>query len=113
MPRKSDENENDGLDFEPLFSSLPEEGLSSLTDEELSASLEEHQTAVGLIESEDAEFVGDLTGEQVLSELERGVDQIEAIQAEQTARVEATEAYQARVAELAARAKGDDAEETD
>lgn len=90
--------------MEPLFPALPED-LSSLTNEALAEALESRLATVTAIESEDADVLGDRTADAIVSDLTSGVEQIEAIRAEQTARVEATEEYQGTVAELAARAR--------
>ena len=100
--------------MDPLFPELPEE-LSALSDEEVEQLLEEHQTAVDLIEAQDAEFVAELSGEQIVEQLELGVTQIKALRTEQEARIEATRAFQSRIAELASetRVAADDEDEGD
>jgi len=87
-----------------LFPELPED-LSSLSDEELSDLLKEHEVAAELIESEDEEFIKGMSAEEVLEALEFGVGQIELIVAEQGNRVEQQKEYQARKDELADRRK--------
>jgi CBS domain-containing protein len=88
-----------------LFPELPED-LTELSDEDLDALLEEHQVALGKIENEDPEYVGGLTGPDVIAALEVGVDQIKTIKDEKHNRVEAQVAYSARKAELLSLAKG-------
>jgi hypothetical protein len=95
--------------MEPLFPALPED-LSALTDEALTEALESRLATVTAIEEENAEVLGDRTADVIVADLTTGVEQIEAIRAEQNARVEAAEEYQGTVAELAARAKPAEAE---
>jgi len=85
--------------MDPLFPELPEE-LASFTDEELQALLEEHEVALSKIENDDGTYIGDMSAEDVLAQLELGVDQIKQIRTLQEARVEAAEAYNAEVARL-------------
>ncbi len=87
-----------------LFPDLPED-LSALSDEDLANLLREHETATSLIDADDEKFIKGLSPEAVLAQYEQGVSQIEAIVAEQQARVEGEEEYQSQKAELAARAK--------
>ena len=90
--------------MDPLFPALPED-LSALTDEALAEALAARLATVTAIEEENAEVLGDRTADVIVADLTSGVEQIEAIRAEQNARVEAAEEYQGTVAELAARAK--------
>ncbi len=85
-----------------LFPELPED-LTSLSDEELSDLLKEHEVAAELIESEDEDFIKGLSAEEVLTALETGVEQIEQIVAEQASRVEQQQEYTDRKAALADR----------
>lgn len=87
-----------------LFPELPED-LSSLSDEELSDLLREHNITAELIESEDEEFTKGMSPEEVLATLEFGTDQIDRIVAEQESRLEAQAEYEARKAALAERRK--------
>ena len=82
-----------------LFPALPE-SLSDLSDDELETLLDEHQVALAKIESEDEDYVGGLSGPEVISALEMGVEQIKSLKAEKALRVEAAVAYAARKAEL-------------
>lgn len=93
-----------------LFPELPED-LASLNDDELQALLDEHEVALSKIEADDPTYIGDMSAEEVLAQLEAGVEQIKAIRDLQAARVEAEEAYQAKKAELAASARPFAAEE--
>jgi len=95
---------------DPLFPELPED-LASLSDEDLANLLREHEVAAQLIDEEDAEFIGGMEAEDVLTQYETGVEQIEALLAEQQARVEAHEAYQERKTALADRRKASFADE--
>lgn len=90
--------------MEPLFAPLPED-LTSLSDEALSEALESRLGIVSSIEANDADALGDRSADVIVAELQAGVEQIEAIRAEQTARVAAAEEYEGTVAELAARAR--------
>ena len=89
--------------MDPLFPELPED-LAALSDDELTALLEEHEVALSKVEQEDEEYVGGLSADEILVGLEAGVEQIEKIRSEQALRVEAAEAYKTKKAELAARA---------
>jgi hypothetical protein len=82
-----------------LFPELPE-SLASLSDEELDTLLDEHQVALGKIENEDPDYVGGLSGPEIIEALEMGVEQIKTINTEQKARTEAAAAYSERKAEL-------------
>ena len=96
--------------MDPLFPELPED-LSGLTDEDLANLKKEHEVAADLIDSEDESFTKDLSADEILEQYERGVEQIEAITAEQEARVQAQADYLAKKDELAARRKGEAAAE--
>jgi hypothetical protein len=87
-----------------LFPELPED-LSTLSDDELTELLAEHEATAELLEKEDEEFTKGMSGPEVIEALELGVAQIEAIVAEQGVRVEQQEAYEARKAELSERRK--------
>ena len=50
---------------DPLFPELPE-NLSELSDEALEALLDEHTVALAKIEQEDPDYVGGLTGPEVI-----------------------------------------------
>ena len=90
--------------MDPLFPNLPED-LASLTDEALQEALASRLSTVDQIAAEDADTLGDRSADQVLTELAVGVEQIEAIRNEVTAREQGAEEYQASVADLAARAR--------
>lgn len=97
--------------MDPLFPELPED-FGALNDEELSDLLSEHQVALEKVESEDEEYIGGLTAEEVLLGMEQGVEQIKTIKAEQAERAAAKENYKTRKAELLAEARdGDETEE--
>ena len=88
--------------MDPLFKELPED-LATLSDEDLQALLAEHEAAARLIDEENPEFLAGLEADDVLAQLTAGVEQIEAIRAEQARRVEAEAAYETAKAELKAR----------
>jgi len=96
--------------MDPLFPELPED-ISALSDEDLANLLQEHEVAVELIEAEDEDFIKGMEADEVLAALETGVEQIEAIRAEQQNRVVAQEEYLAKKAALTQRAKAEAAEE--
>ena len=93
-----------------LFPELPED-LSALSDDDLATLLQEHEVAADLIANEDADFTAGLEGNELLAVLESGMDQIEAIEAEQAARVKQQEEYEAKKAEQLARRNKKDVEE--
>ena len=82
-----------------LFPELPED-LKELSDEELETLLSEHQVALAKIDEEDPDYVGGLSGPEVIAALELGVEQVKTLKAEQANRLEAHEAYLARKGEL-------------
>lgn len=90
--------------MDPLFPELPED-LAELSDDDLATLLGEHEDALAKVEADDPSYIGDMSAEEVLAELEAGVEQIKQIRALQAARLEAAEAYEARKAELAAQAR--------
>ena len=93
--------------MDPLFPELPED-LTSLSDEDLANLLREHEVAAELIDADDEEFTAGLEADDVLAQYEAGVEQIEAIKAEQKARVDAQAEYLARKETLSTRRKGAD-----
>lgn len=95
-----------------LFPALPE-SLAELSDEALEALLEEHNVALSKIEAEDPEYVGGLSGPEVISALELGVEQIKTLKDEKQLRVEAAEAYAAKKAELVSLAREGEEELSD
>ena len=95
--------------MDPLFPALPED-LGTLSDEALTEALESRLGTVDLIAAEDAETLGERSADDVISQLETGVEQVEAIRAEIASRAEAAEAYETRRQELAAQARGPEAE---
>lgn len=111
---------------QPLFPDLQKD-LKDYTDEELAELLEDYKSRLELIKTDDSEFLGDLAEDVILAQMRVGVDQIKAMTAEQTARVEAHENYVSAKADLAAElevkaedepaadaeAKDDDAEKAD
>lgn len=79
--------------MDPLFPELPED-LTELSDEDLQSLLEEHEVALSKIEADDPTYIGDMSAEEVLAQLELGVEQIKQITELQKARVDAEAAYQ-------------------
>ena len=98
--------------MDPLFAPLPED-ITSLSDEALTEALEARLGIVSRIEENDAEVLGDRAASDIVAELQAGVEQIEAIRAEQTARVEAAAEYEATVADLASRVRPEETLEAD
>jgi hypothetical protein len=92
------------MDPDTLFPALPED-LAQLNDEELQALLDDHEVALSKIEADDPAYIGDMAAEEVLGQLQVGVEQIKEIRALQSARVEAEEAYQTEKSRLAAEAR--------
>ena len=88
----------------PLFPVLPE-NLSELSDDELGELLQKHETAADLVDKEDEEYTQGLSADEILEAYEAGVEQIEAIRAEQELRVAAQQEYLAKKNELAERRK--------
>lgn len=104
--------EKQHTELEPLFPALPET-ISEASDEELQTLLTEHEVAADLIDKEDEEFTSGLTADEILEAYEAGVEQIEAIRAEQELRVSAQQEYLQKKAELADRRKAKEDEESD
>ncbi len=96
--------------MDPLFPALPED-LNALSADELAALLQEHESAADLIDAEDEDFIKGMGPDEVLAAYETGVEQIDAIKAEQQSRIDAENAYLAKKAELAARRKPAEADE--
>lgn len=92
--------------MDPLFPALPD--FAGLTDEALAEALASRLSIVDRITAEDAETLGERSAGQVIEELSTGVEQIEAIRAEQASREEAAAAYETGVSELATRAHAGD-----
>ena len=88
--------------MDPLFPEVPED-ISVLSDEDLENLLKEHLSATALIEEQDEDFLKGASAEEILEALEVGATQVEAIRAEQSARLEAQENYQAELAAKVAR----------
>ena len=88
--------------MDPLFPPVPED-ITALSDDELATLRQDHLDARDLIVAEDEEFLAGREADDVLAELGRGADQLDAIVAEQKARVEAHESYEDKKAALAAR----------
>jgi hypothetical protein len=87
--------------MEALFAVLPAD-LKDLSDDELKAALEDHKSRLELIKADDADMLGDLAEEEILTQMRAGVDAIKAMTAEQDARVEAHDNYVNAKNEIAA-----------
>ena len=84
-----------------LFPDLPED-LKALSDDERGKLLADHEAAKELILEDNAEFLGDLTANEIIAQLEQGVEQIKQIK-EVTEELKAEfENYQAKKQELVA-----------
>ena len=86
--------------MDPLFPELPED-LSGLSHEEVQALLDEHIEAAALIEKDDADFLKDLSGDEVIAQFTAGVEQIQRLRAAVAEHESAHAEYQAKKAELA------------
>jgi hypothetical protein len=95
--------------MDPLFPELPED-LSVVSDEDLASLLAEHEAAAELIDAEDEDFIKGMEADDVLAAYEAGVEQIEAIRAEQENRIKAQEEYLSKKAALSERRKAEAAE---
>jgi hypothetical protein len=89
--------------MDPLFPPLPED-LSSLSDEELQSSIDDHLSAQRLIRENNAEFLGDLSTTAIVEQATAGKAALAALRAEQTARIEQEQNYEATIAELTSEA---------
>jgi len=98
--------------MDPLFPEIPED-LSGHSDEDLENLLKEHLSATALIEEQDEDFLKGATAEEILEALEVGATQVEAIRAEQSARLEAQENFQTELAAKVARMKGEEVQAED
>jgi hypothetical protein len=92
-----------------LFPELPKD-ITSLSDDELAALYDESDKALQKIKLKDAEYLKDLSADEILSQLEAGAEAIKALRAETKARVDAAEAFQTRLDELVAEAEETTAE---
>ena len=100
--------------MDPLFPEIPED-LKGLSDEEVQQLLDDHISAAALIDADDAEFLKDMSGDDVIAQYTAGVEQIQKLRAEHKEREDAHAVYQAKKAELAAQVNpsADDEEEGD
>ena len=95
-----------------LFPELPED-LKALSDDERGKLLADHEAAKELILEDNAEFLGDLTANEIIAQLEEGVAQIKQIK-EVTEELKAEfENYQAKKQELVAELEPMKAEDED
>ena len=99
--------------MDPLFPEIPENlsDTDAVSDEDLENLAKEHLAAAELIAAGDEDFLKGASAQEVLDATEVGASQLEAIRAEQSARLEAQENYQAELAAKLARLKGEEVEE--
>ncbi len=95
-----------------MFPELPAD-LAALTDDNLTELLDQFAAVAKLVGARDEDTLGERTAEQIVTEYTAGVDAIEAIKAEQTARQEAEENFQNELATLSTRAGLDETPEGD
>ena len=100
-----------------LFPVLPE-NLADLSDEEVQTLLTEHESAVELITADDQDFLGTLSADEIIAQMEAGVEATKTLRGLNAERVEAHKAYTDKRAELAAQmvvaeADEDSGDETD
>ena len=74
-----------------LFPELPAD-LAAASDDELAQLRAQHLEAVTKIKTGDAEFLGDLAAGDIVAEMQTGVEQLEQIKNEESARAEAQKA---------------------
>jgi len=86
-----------------LFAPLPDD-LGALSDDDLATIEAEHIAVIERLHAGDAELIGDLAASEVIAEMTLGVEQVEAVRAERSARETAQAEAAAAVAELAVRA---------
>jgi hypothetical protein len=84
-----------------LFPELPED-LKTLTEDERGKLLADHEAAKDLILEDNEEFLGDRSANEIIAELEKGVEQIKTIKAVTSELAAEFEAFSQRKAELAA-----------
>jgi hypothetical protein len=85
----------------PLFPQVPAD-LASLTDEELAEALSAHLAVVQKIRDNDEAFLEGRAANEIVEQLQGGVEEIKTMRAEQQARADAAAEYEAQVAELTA-----------
>src|SRR5688572_17655171 len=95
-----------------LFPSLPE-NLKELSDDERGKLLADHEAAKELILEDNSEFLEDLTANEIIAQLEQGVEQIKQIKAVSEELQAEFENYQARKQELVAELEPVKAEDED
>jgi hypothetical protein len=97
-----------------LFPGLPED-LSATSDADIATLLSDHEAAIEKINADDEEFLKGLSADEIIAQLREGVEQVKALRAENSARVEAHENYLAEKAKLTAEltAEAEDDEDTD
>lgn len=93
--------------MDPLFPTLPD-NLADVSDKDIADLLAEHETAAGLIDADDAEFLKGLTADEIIEQYTIGVGQIKTLRAEHNERVTAHDAFVAKRDELKAARETDD-----
>ncbi len=88
--------------MDPLFPEIPED-LKGLSDEDVQQLLDDHISAAALIDADDAEFLKDMSGDDVIAQYTAGVEQIQKLRVEHKEREDAHAEYQAKKAELASK----------
>lgn len=88
------------------FDDLPDD-LATLSDDELNQAIADRQAIAERLAAGDEELVGDAPAGEVVEEMTRGVEQIEALRAEQATRAEQAEEVAGTLDELARRARGE------
>ena len=95
-----------------LFPELPED-LKALSDDERGKLLADHEAAKELILEDNAEFLGDLTANEIIAQLKQGVAQIKQIKEVSEELKAEFENYQAKKQELVAELEPMKAEDED
>ena len=96
--------------MDPLFPEIPEdlsEDASGLTDEDLENLAAQHLDIAAKLEANDEDFLKGATAAEILEAAEIGATQLEAIRAEQGARLEAEETFQSELAAKLGRMKSE------
>jgi hypothetical protein len=89
-----------------LFPDFPKD-LTKLEDKELADLLAEYETAAGLIDAEDAEFLKGLDADEIIKQLKVGAEHIFEMRDETAKRVEDAERFAAEKADTMAALKGE------
>jgi len=82
-----------------LFPELPKD-LKALSDEEIKDLLDRSEKSAGLIDAEDAEFLGDLTAEEIIDQYKEGALAIMALREDIKARDDAVVTFKSELAQI-------------